>query len=300
METPVLEIKALSKSYGRLKALDDFSLIVNKGEICGMLGPNGSGKTTTLGILLDILIADEGTYCWFGQAPTSNLRKRVGALLEQPLFYPYLSAVRNLQIIADIKKTSYNQIDEIIQTVGLSARKDSKYSTFSLGMKQRLAIAAALIGNPDVLILDEPTNGLDPQGIAEIRELILNISRKGMTIILASHLLDEVQKICTHVVILEKGKKRHAGRVDEVLNNSAKLELAAPDLQALRDALQRAPFILNLKEEGEILLATIDQATNPAEISKYLADQQLYLTHLYYRKQSLEKYFLELLKENNA
>lgn len=300
METPVLEIKGLSKTYGRLKALDDFSLVVKKGEICGMLGPNGSGKTTTLGILLDILIADKGSYYWFGQAPTSDLRKRVGALLEQPLFYPYLSAVRNLQIIADIKNASYKPIDEILETVGLSARKDSKYSTFSLGMKQRLAIAAALIGRPDVLILDEPTNGLDPQGIAEIRELILSISRKGMTIILASHLLDEVQKICTHVVILDKGKKRHAGRVDEVLNNSVKLELAAEDLQALARVLQQAPFILNLKEEGEILLATLNPATSPAEISRYLADQQIYLTHLYYRKQSLEKYFLELLKENNA
>ena len=218
MSTPVLDIRNLSKSYGALKALDNFSLEINKGEICGILGPNGSGKTTTLGILLDILKADQGEYYWFGQLPTYKQRQKVGALLESPIFYPYLSASRNLQILAYIKNISYDYIDEVLKTVGLIDRKNHKFKTYSLGMKQRLALAAALLGKPEVLILDEPTNGLDPQGIAEMRELIIKIGQTGTTILLASHLLDEVQKVCTQVVILEKGKKLGEGSVGELLS----------------------------------------------------------------------------------
>ena len=237
--TQVLEIRNLSKSYGRLKALDNFSLNVRKGEICGILGPNGSGKTTTLGILLDILKANSGDFLWFGQMPDEKQRQRIGALLEAPAFYPHLSAVKNLKIVADIKMSNYDQIDEVLDIVGLSERKYSTFNTYSMGMKQRLAIGAALVGNPEVLILDEPTNGLDPKGIAEIRNLILEVGRRGVTILLASHLLDEVQKVCTHVVVLEKGKKITDGLVTEVLNEKPAFELASGNNEQLKVCLNQ-------------------------------------------------------------
>ncbi len=299
LENQVLEINGLTKTYGNLIALYNFSLEVGAGEICGMLGPNGSGKTTTLGILLDIIRADSGSFKWFGKAPDSNSRKRVGALLEQPLFYPYLSAVQNLRVICDIKNASKAQIANVLETVGLTERKHSKYKTYSLGMKQRLAIAAALIGDPEVLILDEPTNGLDPQGIAEIRDLIVSIASRGLTIVLASHLLDEVQKVCTHVVVLEKGKKLHSGPVNQVLNTATKFELASDDLDQLKQLLEDAPFVKEVKHEGSILLLTASEEVQANQINEYVCNKGVFLSHLSMRKQSLEKYFLELLEENH-
>lgn len=300
MNKPVLDISHLRKSYGSLLALDDFSLQINQGEVYGILGPNGSGKTTTLGILLDILKADSGNYSWFGKSMDTNQRKRIGALLEQPLFYPYLSAVKNLEIIADIKNTGYESIDAMLEKVGLTQRKYSKFKTFSLGMKQRLAIAASLIGDPEVLILDEPTNGLDPRSIAEIRELIIGIAARGITVLLASHLLDEVQKICSHVAILDKGKLLHAGRVDEVLNSSPMLELQAEDMKELQWQLQQFNFTKEIIVEGKMLLLKMSKEIKPSEVNKLLMQQGIYLTHLAQRSKSLEKHFLELVAENHV
>ena len=300
MNNPILEIKHLRKTYGRLVALDDFSLQVNKGEVFGILGPNGSGKTTTLGILLDIIKCDSGQYSWFATEPFSNQRLRIGALLEQPVFYPYLSAVKNLEIVADIKKVSYDQIDIQLEKVGLTDRKYSKFKTYSLGMKQKLAIAASMIGDPEVLIFDEPTNGLDPRSIAEIRDMIIEIASRGITVLLASHLLDEVQKICSHVAILDKGKLLHSGRVDEVLNASTMLELRADDMAGLKQQLQQLDFIDEVMEEGTMWVAKLKEEKDPATVSKLLAQQGIYLTHMAVRTKSLEKYFLELLSDNNA
>ena len=300
MTSAVLDIRNLTKSYGRLKALDDFSLQVDSGQICGILGPNGSGKTTTLGILLDILKADHGNYYWFGEAPSNKQRQRVGALLEAPIFYPYLSADKNLQIIADIKNVSYDHIDIVLETVGLMSRKNSKYKTYSLGMKQRLAIAAALLGKPEVLILDEPTNGLDPQGIAEIRDLIINIGKAGTTILLASHLLDEVQKVCTQVVILEKGKKLGEGSVGEVLSATEAMELAAENMEELRLLLERNESVSEVHDEKGLLIAMLKKDFRTDEMNKYLTENGIYVTHLAQRKRTLEKYFFELLNENNG
>lgn len=300
MAVPVLDIRNLSKSYGSLRALDSFSLEVEKGEICGILGPNGSGKTTTLGILLDILKADQGEFYWFGETPSNIQRQRVGALLESPIFYPYLSAYKNLQIIADIKNVSYDSIDEVIDIVGLSSRKNSRYKTYSLGMKQRLAIAAALLGKPEVLILDEPTNGLDPQGIAEIRALITRIGQEGTTILLASHLLDEVQKVCTQVVILERGKKLGEGSVNEVLSSKESLEVAAEDMGGLKNLLEKHPNVSEVLPEKGLLVATLMDEMKPDVMNRYLSEQGIYVTHLSQRKKSLENYFLELLSENNV
>jgi len=300
LEAPVLEIRNLTKTYGRLTALSNFSLQVFPGEVFAILGPNGSGKTTTLGILLDILKADSGEFYWFGERPTDKQRQRIGSLLETPIFYPHLSAVNNLRIIADIKNAPYSKIDELLSLMGLSERKNSKYKTYSLGMKQRLAIAAALIGDPEVLILDEPTNGLDPKGIAEIRDLIIRVGKQGVTIILASHLLDEVQKVCSHVVILSKGERISGGKVSEVLSTSPALELAAENMEQLKLVLEQSDLFTEIKKENKLLIASMEKNINPAELNKILTEKGIYLTHLNLRKISLEKYFLELLSDNNV
>ncbi len=299
MQKKILEIRNLSKSYGRLKALNSLSLTVEKGSVFGILGPNGSGKTTTLGILLDIIKPDSGEHLWFGQKPDSALRKRIGALLEQPLFYPYMTAVDNLKIIADIRGVQYSEIDEVLEMVHLSERKLYNYSSFSLGMKQRLAIAAAMLGKPEVLILDEPTNGLDPKGIADIRNLILEVAQHGFTIILASHLLDEVEKVCTHVLVLEKGEKRYAGPVNEALGGSLIVEVAARDQEQLQKALRQIPEVKSVTKQNGIFVLDIHDDLAPELLNKRLAGLGIYLTHLAVRNKSLEKYFLELLSDNH-
>ncbi len=300
MDYAVLEITNLSKSYGRIRALDNFSLKVNSGEICGILGPNGSGKTTTLGLILDILKPDSGSYLWFGEKPTHLARRRVGALLEEPMFYPYLTAINNLRIIADIKGVSYHGIDAVLETVGLTSRKTSKYKTYSMGMRQRLAIAAALLGEPEVLILDEPTNGLDPKGIADIRDLISDIGKQGVTVLLASHLLDEVQKVCSQVVILQKGKKLNEGNVREVLSTSAAYELVAADMPGLRKILENTGYFSEIKEENGKWVCTLSQEIDPGRLNRLIAEQGVYLTHLARRQKSLEKYFLDSLKTGDG
>ena len=297
MNNQVLEIRHMSKSYGRIRALNDFSLTVEKGDVVGILGPNGSGKTTILGILLDILKPDTGTYSWFGNGSRSSSRKKIGALLEQPLFYPYLSAVRNLQIVAEIKGAPHSSIDEALETVGLLERKNSKYKTYSLGMKQRLAVAATLIGNPEVLILDEPTNGLDPESIAFIRNLIADVAQKGVTVLLASHLLDEVQKICTHVVILNKGNSLHSGRVEDVLNSSLKVEIKADDMEVLNAVAREMSYVSEYQLEKDKLILLLKEDIRASDINKSFADRGIYLSHLAVERKSLESYFLDLLKE---
>jgi ABC-type multidrug transport system ATPase subunit len=214
---PILSIQHISKSYGPVQALKDVSFDVPEGSVFGVLGPNGSGKTTLLATILNVLLADTGTYQWFGGMPQEQARRQIGALLETPNFYHYLSAFNNLEITAAIKGKGLDDRDKVLKQVGLYERKDSKFQSFSLGMKQRLAIGAALLGSPKALVLDEPTNGLDPAGIAEIRELIRSLNRQGITIIIASHLLDEIEKVCTHVAILKRGTLLLEGKVDEVL-----------------------------------------------------------------------------------
>ena len=251
MET-VLQIDGVSKAYGKVKALKEVSLTIPKGSVFGILGPNGSGKTTMMSIVLDVLGADTGTYSWFNQPPTSAERKRIGSLLETPNFYHYLSAEDNLKITSAISGRGSDQdISEVLEIVKLTERKKSRFSTYSLGMKQRLAIAAALLGNPEVLLLDEPTNGLDPVGILEIRELIRRLADKGITIIIASHLLDEVEKICSHVAILKRGTLLTSGPVDEVLSNEDIVEIAAMDMQALKDCVAQMQNVLSIHEDNQ-------------------------------------------------
>lgn len=224
MET-ILECSNLTKYYGKFKALDDVSFSVKSGMVFGILGPNGSGKTTTLSLLLDLMQPSSGQYQWFQNISNNqHIRKNLGAIIETPNFYPYLNAVSNLKIVADIKQVPYDDIDRVLDWVNLSDKKLFKFKNFSLGMKQRLAIASALLGKPKVLILDEPTNGLDPVGIVEIRELILKCKLEGITVIIASHILAEMEKICTDIIIIKNGKVLITGNLKELTKPEESLE----------------------------------------------------------------------------
>lgn len=294
----VLEINNLSKQYGKTLAIDTLSFQVPKGSVFGILGPNGSGKTTTLGIVLNVLNATSGSFQWFSnsEAPSQSLKK-VGAILETPNFYPYMSGAGNLRIVADIKNCNPERIPEMLALVNLQGRGKDKFKTYSLGMKQRLAIASALLNDPEVLVLDEPTNGLDPQGIAEIRELILNISQQGKTIIIASHLLDEIEKVCTDVVVLKKGNLLFQGKVDalSVGNEEILIEVASNDLKKLAEILQTYPSILEVKSnDTKTLLIKAQSSLTTQELNEFLFSQGIIVSHLVLKPKSLETQFLEL------
>jgi len=292
-----LSVKNLSKKYGRINAVNDISFEVQRGSVFGILGPNGSGKTTTLGIILDIILPNGGEYYWFGKKSSKENRKKIGSILETPNFYPYLSAVKNLQIISEIKDLPIENIETSLKTVGLYERRNSSFKTFSLGMKQRLAIASAIIGNPEVIILDEPTNGLDPQGIFEIRELIKQIAAQGTTVILASHLLDEVQKVCTHFAILKSGKILFKGNAKDLSHNVKSFEISSDDNNKLYEILKNYNEIKSISKEENILVATCSNEVSAVNINSYLFSKDVTLSHLVLRKESLEKQFLEILNE---
>jgi len=295
-----LQINDLHKKYGRVHAVNGLSMQVNQGEIFGLLGPNGSGKTTTLGILLDVTNKSSGEFSWFGKPGNHKIRQKIGAILESPCFYPYLSGFANLQVVAAIKEVNKNRIGEVLKVVGLFARKDDKFKTYSLGMKQRLAIAAALLPDPNVLILDEPTNGLDPQGIKEIRDLIIEIGNTGKTIILASHLLNEVQKVCTHFAVLNFGKKVYQGSVNEALSGETIYEVKAQDLLLLEKTIKKSAWIKLVDKESDCMLVSLPADKNAAALNQALAQDQVYLSHLSARKKNLENEFLKILSKSNA
>ncbi len=291
----ILRLSGITKSYGLIQALSGVSFEVPKGSVFGILGPNGSGKTTLLGIVLDTLRADSGSYEWLGGMNAVEARKKMGALLETPNFYHYLSAWDNLAINAGIKGRGADDRERVLRLTGLYERRNSAFQTFSLGMKQRLAIANALLGRPEVIVLDEPTNGLDPAGIAEIRELIRELSREGHTIIMASHLLDEVEKVCTHMAILKKGNLLVSGAVREVLRKEDELELSAPDTAKLRSFLSSISGLESIRQDGELLKVSLPDARYDAQaINQLCAQNGIYLSHLVQKKQSLETRFIEL------
>lgn len=298
MET-VLEIKNLSKHYGRLKAVDGLDLKVQAGTVFGILGPNGSGKTTTLGMILDIINPTSGEYYWFGQKSGTETRKRIGAILEHPIFYPYLTAVQNLRVVCDIKEVPYSRIDEVLKQVGLYERKDDNFRTFSLGMKQRLSIGSALLCNPEIMLLDEPTNGLDPQGIAEIRQLIVDIAESGKTILIASHLLDEVQKVCTHFAVLRKGKMIHQGLVEDVGDGDTRLEVKAT-ADNLRQVLENSGMASEIKKDMDKYVMIMNEGYGAADVNQFLFKNDITANHLVLKTRSLEQQFLEILAETEG
>jgi len=291
----ILSIKNLYKRYGKLQAVKDVSLEIQKGNVYGILGPNGSGKSTTLGIVLNVVNKTSGEYSWFGGTmQTHEALKKVGAIIERPNFYPYMTAKENLKLVCKIKGIDYKKVHEKLEVVGLLDRQDSKFNTFSLGMKQRLAIASALLNDPEILILDEPTNGLDPQGIHQIRDIIKFIASQGTTILLASHLLDEVEKVCSHVLVLRKGEILYSGTVEGMSTNNGFVELQSNDNKNLIASLQQFPNLTEIKEvDGKVLVFSKSEI-EPASLNKFLADKSIYLNHLAKRKNSLEEQFLQL------
>lgn len=290
----ILSISQLSKRYGRIVALDDLTLTIEPGMIYGLLGPNGSGKTTTLGIVLGVIHPTSGTFTWFDGRYGDNPRRHIGSLLETPNFYPTLSAVDNLMIIAHIKRVKQPQIDQLLRLVDLYDRRDSAFKTFSLGMKQRLAIAAALIGDPEVLVLDEPTNGLDPQGIAEVRSIVQQIATTGKTIIMASHILDEVEKICSHVAIIKNGHLLATGTVGAILTDDFLVEVGAPALETLREVMARLPGLKKIEAQDGKLLLYFSTEIAPGQINRAAFEAGITLSHLRHRTRSLEAEFLEI------
>lgn len=291
----VLTVSNLSKQYGPIKALNGISFKVPKGTVFGILGPNGSGKTTLLGIIMDVLKSSGGDYSFLGEGTGPDKRRNIGTLLETPNFYHYLTAVQNLQIAAAIKQRGEEDIERVLEMVNLSQRKNSAFSTYSLGMKQRLAIASALLGNPDVLVLDEPTNGLDPVGIAEIRELIKKLNREGKTVIMASHMLDEVEKVCTHVAILKKGNIMASGHVDEIFQHSDMIEIDAADRSSLAVIIKNFPGVEQVKEDENGLVVFFPPGTVAlAPVNEYCFSKGVVLSKLILKKKSLESKFIEL------
>jgi ABC-2 type transport system ATP-binding protein len=293
----ILTIHNLNKRYGSLQALKNVSLEIKKGNVYGILGPNGSGKSTTLGIVLNVVNKTSGEYSWFGgNLQTHEALKKVGAIIERPNFYPYMTAQENLKLVCKIKNIDYSKIPEKLELVGLNDRKDSKFSTFSLGMKQRLAIASALLNDPEILILDEPTNGLDPQGIHQIRDIVKQIASKGTTILLASHLLDEVEKVCSHVLVLRKGEILYSGLVDGISANEGFFELQADDMEQLIQVLNSHPAVeKTTTSEGKVLVY-LKTKLESKELNQFLFSNNICLSHLVKRKNSLEEQFLELTK----
>lgn len=297
MET-ILTIQNLHKRYGGIQALKNVSFEIKKGHVYGILGPNGSGKSTTLGIVLSVVNKTSGEYSWFdGKIQTHEALKKVGAIIERPNFYPYMTAQENLKLVCKIKDIKYTKIQEKLELVGLNDRKDSKFSTFSLGMKQRLAIASALLNDPEILILDEPTNGLDPQGIHQIRDIIRKVAAQGTTILLASHLLDEVEKVCSHVVVLRKGAILYSGLVDGMSSNEGFFELQADDNKNLTTVLKTHPAVDKIVTEDGKVLVYLKTELESKDLNYFLFSNNIILNHLVKRKNSLEEQFLELTKK---
>ncbi|SHJ48420.1 ABC-2 type transport system ATP-binding protein [Hymenobacter daecheongensis DSM 21074] len=296
----ILELDNLSKSYGGTQALRGLTLQIEAGSVYGLLGPNGSGKTTTLGLALGVLQASGGAVRWFGQPLSSQSKRRVGALLETPNFFPYLSARQNLLLAADVKHADPASVDTALALVNLKDRQHDAFRSFSLGMKQRLALASTLLGNPEVLVLDEPTNGLDPQGIAEVRELIQRLAAEGKTIIIASHLLDEIEKVCTHVAVLQRGELRVAGPVSSILAATDRVAVrVAPDVPpaALLQALSQLAWVSDVKAEpAGTISAVLAPGHSPADLNRALFAQGIILAGLELRHRTLEAQFLELTK----
>lgn len=299
MET-ILSLNKLNKKFGNIHAVNNLSFDIQKGNVYGILGPNGSGKSTTLGVILNVVNKTSGSFSWFnGKLSTHQALKKVGAIIERPNFYPYMTAIQNLKLVCKIKEIPFDKIEDKLKMVNLYERRNSKFRTYSLGMKQRLAIASSLLNDPEILILDEPTNGLDPQGIHEIRQIIRDVSKNGTTILLASHLLDEVEKVCSHVVVIREGLKLYSGSVDEMTASHGLFEIKVDSgVEKLNDLLLGFDGVDAIKKEEDKFIVTLSKSIKASDINNFLFQNGIILSHLVKRKPSLEQEFLKLTKNN--
>jgi ABC-2 type transport system ATP-binding protein len=310
----IITTHRLTKAFDTLVAVNDLELEVLRGDVFGFLGPNGSGKTTTIRMLLGLIRPTAGSVFLFGLDNSTHLREilpRVGAIVETPVFYPYLSGADNLRIVAAasgmrLGRVNQSRIDEVLDLVDLSARAKDAYRKYSLGMKQRLAIGAALLTDPELILLDEPTNGLDPAGVREIRQLIVRLASIGKTIFLSSHILYEIQQVCNRVAILQKGKLLKQGNVQELLGEGRRLVIRLGTVEEIEQALailqQAAQNDMNWisqvskgTDKHDLPALFVDApASHSQEIASLLGRHNLFIAEMYQSEASLEAFFLEL------
>ena len=298
MDDLVIRTEGLTKRYGKIEAVDGLSMEVLRGHVYGLLGPNGSGKTTTMGMLLGLVRPTSGSFSLFGSTGRhEDALRRVGAIVETPSFYPYLSGRRNLAYFQGIsgKGAHRAEIDALLDRVGLLARADSRFQAYSLGMKQRLGIAYALLGDPELLFLDEPTNGMDPEGMIEIRELIRSLGTGGRTVLLSSHLLNEVEQVCDSVTILSRGKLIAQGEVAELIQSRGREQIRATTTDNARavEILTALDWVEDVTpKDGSLLISAPHERS--WELTAALSRAEVYLSELSPIQTSLEEYFLEV------
>jgi ABC-2 type transport system ATP-binding protein len=296
--TPVvLRTEGLKKEYGRVTAVQDVSITVRQGDVFGFLGPNGSGKTTTVAMILSLIAPTAGNIELFGQTTKDgryNALQKVGSIIESPAFYPFLSGRDNLRVVARLRDVPQARVGEVLDQVYLADRADRKYNAYSLGMKQRLAIGAALLNNPELLMLDEPTNGLDPEGMVEVRNLILHLAAEGKTIFLCSHLLAEVQQVCTRVSFINRGVIVKQGTTEDLLRSGNSHYLEVDDTPRAMDLMRQMPFITDVRAEGRGVQFA-GEGDCAADVAAALIGAGLRLSRLQPIETSLESIYLELV-----
>ena len=299
MNDLVIHTQGLTKRFGRVLAVDQLSLEVPRGSVFGLLGPNGSGKTTVMGMLLGLVRPTSGT-CWLlrPDAPQAEALRRTGAIIETPSFYPYLSGRHNLEYFQGILgRGEQGEVDALLEMVGLSDRSNDRYHTYSLGMKQRLGIACSLLGGPELLFLDEPTNGMDPAGMAEVRELIRGLGDGNRTVLLSSHLLHEVEQVCDSVAILSRGKLIAQGTVADLIRSGERVKLTTTNNEEAHRILAKLDWVEDVTADGPSFVVTC-QVARAWELTAALSRSQVYVTEMWPLRQSLEGYFLEVTADD--
>ena len=293
----IVRTEKLTKKFGNLVAVNDLNLEIHRGEIFGFLGPNGSGKTTTIGMLLGLIRPSAGRVEIFGQDISKNpdaILPRIGVVMERPGLYPYLSGRDNLSVLARITGgVDHGRIEEVLDLVGLAARAKDKFQIYSQGMKQRLSLAAALLNDPEFIILDEPTNGLDPAGLKEVRELIKSLGKRGKTIFLSSHLLHEVEQVCDHLAVVKQGKVMAQGEASQLLRRGGALELKVTDVEKAVAILKSVEWISSVTREDDTIQVDVP-LERTAEISALLARNNVFISEMKAKESTLEKFFLEV------
>ncbi len=306
MDDLVIQTDGLTKRYGRVLAVDGLSLNVPRGRIFGLLGPNGSGKTTLMSMLLGLVRPTAGSFTLFGQPPErgglDRQLHRIGALIETPTFYPYLSGRNNLAYFQGISgRGDPAELDLLLEQVGLAGRGGDKFQTYSLGMKQRLGLAYTLLGDPELLVLDEPTNGMDPAGMAEVRELIRGLGGENRTVILSSHLLNEVEQVCDSVAILSHGRLIAQGDVAELLQERGQpqVRLRTTHDRKAWEILNALAWVDSVSTDNGYLVAGV-APDRSWEITAALSRNEVYVAEMTSAQMSLEQYFLDVTDESAA